>query len=398
MSHNGFAGLRFAAGSEGSALRSLGHTNAMQAGVVLDADRILLVGNFIGLDASGTRTLGNTLHGVFNAGGPNNTIGGSDADDGVLDGVVHARNVISGNTQHGIVIGGLIGDAAAIRGALVDYLGTVAPESASKLVDSVLQQVSEGMGGGGISFAVIVALWAASSGMAAVMTALNHAYEVEETRSWWKARLVAILLTLALMVLIGVSLILLTYGAEIAGSIAASWGFGPAFTTVWQILQWPVLIGLVLLAFNLLYLYAPNIKHWEFHWLMPGTVVGVALWLLASFGFNVYVSNFGSYNVTYGSLGTVVILLLWFYVTGIAILIGAQVNSEIELASDKVGGAEDNGHDDWTHEVTGGGVLKAQHPEFEMWSQGIHARSGVACADCHMPYQREGAGRGFGRC
>ena len=240
------------------------------------------------------------------------------------------------------LIGGFIGNAAAVRGALVSYLGSVAPENASRLVDTVLQQISDGMGGGGISFAAVVALWAASSGMAAVMNALNRAYEVEETRSWWRTRLVAILLTLALIALIGGALLLMTYGAQIAGAIAESWGLGSAFTTAWRILQWPVLIGFVLLAFNLLYLYAPNIKHWEFHWLMPGTVVGVALWLVASFGFNLYVSNFGSYNVTYGSLGTVVILLLWFYVTGIAILVGAQVNSEIELASDMIGGPEDN--------------------------------------------------------
>ncbi len=244
------------------------------------------------------------------------------------------------------LIGDLIGDVAAIRGTLVSYLGTVAPESASKLVDSVLQEISEGMGGGGVSLALIVALWAASSGMAAIMHALNRAYEVEESRVWWKARLVAILLTLALMVLIGAALTLMTYGAQIGEAIAANFGLGSAFATGWEILQWPVLIGFVLLAFNLLYLYAPNIKHWDFHWLMPGTVVGVALWLLASIGFSVYVNNFGSYNVTYGSLGTVVILLLWFYVTGIAILIGAQVNSEIELASDKVGSPEDSEGDE----------------------------------------------------
>lgn len=238
-------------------------------------------------------------------------------------------------------IGGFLGNSAAVRSALVDYLGVIAPQSASQLVDSVLQQISSGMSGGGISFAVLIALWAASSGMAAIMSALNSAYEVEETRPWWKARLIAILLTLALIALIGGALILVTFGAQIAGAIAANFGLGSAFTTAWQILQWPVLIGFVLLAFNLLYLYAPNIKHWEFHWLMPGTVVGVALWLLASFGFSIYVSNFATYSSTYGSLGTVVILLLWFYVTGIAILVGAQVNSEIELASDKVGGPEE---------------------------------------------------------
>ena len=237
-------------------------------------------------------------------------------------------------------LGSLVGEDSTVRSALMKYFDAVAPDSASALVDGILLQVAKGTSGGGITFGLLVAFWAASSGMVAVINALNDAYDVKETRPWWKARLVAIALMLALIALIGTALLLVTYGAAIAGAISSSFGLGSAFTTAWSILQWPILLGFVLLAFNLLYLYAPNLKHWNWHWLMPGTVAGVGLWLLASYCFNLYVSNFATYSLTYGSLGTAVVLLLWFYVTGIAILVGAQINSAIEGASDNVGGPE----------------------------------------------------------
>lgn len=238
------------------------------------------------------------------------------------------------------LFGHLVGEGAAARAALTNYLGTLAPESAARLVDTIIRQVTEGASGGKLVFSLLVALWAGSSGMAAIVNALNAAYEVDETRPWWKARLVALGLTIALVVLISTALTLVLYGGHVAGMAASYFGFGDTFKTVWSVLRWPLVLAFVLLAFNLLYLYAPNLKHWGWHWLMPGTVVGVGLWLLASFGFNVYLSHFNTYQATYGSLGTMIVLLLWFYLTGIAILVGGEVNSEIERASGKVGGAE----------------------------------------------------------
>lgn len=231
------------------------------------------------------------------------------------------------------LVGYFLGARSTIRESLIKYLGAVAPESATNLIDATLQEVAQGAGGGKLSFGLLVALWAASSGVLAISNALNIAYEVEETRPWWKARLVALALMFALMVLIITPLLLIIYGGGIAEAVAASLGLGNAFMMAWKILQWPIVLAFVLLAFNLLYLYAPNIKHWDWHWLMPGTVVGVALWLLVSFAFNLYLSFFNTYSATYGSLGTVIVLLLWFYLTGIAILIGGEVNSEIERAS-----------------------------------------------------------------
>ena len=239
-----------------------------------------------------------------------------------------------------VLFGYFIGGGEEARRALTNYLGALAPESATGLVDTIIRQVTEGAGGGRLVFSLLVALWAGSSGMVAIINALNAAYEVVETRPWWKARLVAVGLMIALVVLISSALILLLYGGDIAGVAASHFDFGDTFRTAWKFLQWPLVLGFVLLAFNLLYLYAPNLKHWGWHWLMPGTVIGVGLWLLASFGFNLYLSYFNTYEATYGSLGTVIVLMLWFYLTGIAILTGAEVNSEIERASDKIGDAE----------------------------------------------------------
>lgn len=219
---------------------------------------------------------------------------------------------------------------SALRAGLAGFLQAVGPDAASRLVMDFLQRLTEELGAGGISFGLLIALWAASSGMVALMNALNEAYEIREGRSWWKRRLVALGLTLALLSLIIAALLLVVYGRHGTRIIAAALGVRGAFAAAWQFLEWPLAVAFVLLVFNLLYLYAPNLRHRNWRWLMPGTVTAVALWLLASYGFNLYVSHFGSYNVVYGSLGAVIVLLLWLYLTGIAILVGAQVNSEIE--------------------------------------------------------------------
>jgi membrane protein len=228
------------------------------------------------------------------------------------------------------LLGSYVEGQSALRAALAGFLDAMGPHAASKLVSDFLQRLTEGLGAGGVSSGLLVALWAASSGMVALMNALNEAYEVEERRSWWIRRLVALGLTIALLSLIIATLLLVIYGRQGAQAIAAALRVRGAFAAAWQLLEWPLAVAFVLLVFNLLYLYAPNLRHRKWHWLMPGTVVAVALWLLASYGFSVYLSRFGSYNAVYGSLGAVVVLLMWLYLTGVAILIGAQVNSEIE--------------------------------------------------------------------
>ncbi len=235
------------------------------------------------------------------------------------------------------VIGIFLGSGTGLRHSLFNYLGQVLPGSSAELVSTTMRQVSEGSSGGKISFGIIAALWAASNGMGAVSESLNVAYDVKETRPWWKTRLTSVLLTIALAVLIITALVLVLYGGKIAESVAGHFGLGDVFTIAWKILQWPIVLAFVLLAFALLYYFAPDTKNQKWTYVTPGTVIGVALWLLVSLAFRLYLSRFDSYNKTYGSLGAVIVLMLWLYLTGAAILIGGEINSEIEHAAAKAG-------------------------------------------------------------
>jgi len=238
------------------------------------------------------------------------------------------------------VIGIVIGPGTGTRHQLFSYLARIMPPSAFQLIDATMVEVSNGSGGGKISFGLLAALWAASNGMTAITESLNVAYDVQETRPWWKTRLVAITLTIALSVLIIASLLLVVAGGHIGESVAGHFGFGSAFATGWKIVQWPVVLAVMILAFALIYYFAPDLRRQAWQWLTPGAAIGVALWLLVSLGFRVYLQYFDSYNKTYGSLGAVIILMLWLYFTGAAVLIGGEINSEIENAAAEQGAPE----------------------------------------------------------
>jgi membrane protein len=231
------------------------------------------------------------------------------------------------------VLGQFAEAGSELRTNLLSLLGSVVPQEAGDLIHETIDKVEEGSGGGKISFGILATLWAASNGMTAICQTLNIAYEVEETRPWWKVRLISLGLTVALAALILSALTLMLFGGHIAEYVAASFSFGQVFTLAWKILQWPVVLIFVLVAFGLIYYLAPNVKDRRWHWVSPGAASAVVLWLIVSFAFRAYLSYFNSYNATYGSLGAVIILMLWFYLTGAAILIGGEVNSEIELAT-----------------------------------------------------------------
>ena len=231
------------------------------------------------------------------------------------------------------LLGLLLQSGPVLQETLHKYLAAVVPESASDLINTTLQEVTRGSSGGKLSLALLFALWTATQGMAAIIESLNVAYEVEESRPWWKKQLIGLGLTIVSFGLIAWALLLMIFGGRLSEIMVSTFGFSTFIAGVWKVLQWPLLLGFVLTAFNTLYLYAPNVKHRRWHWLMPGTVVGVALWLMVSFGFKLYLSLFDRFTITYGSIGTVIILLLWLYLSGTAILIGGTVNSEIERAS-----------------------------------------------------------------
>jgi len=235
------------------------------------------------------------------------------------------------------ILGIIAGDNPEMREDMFRYFGTLLPGDAAQLVSSTVNETITKSGGGKISFGILAALWAASNGMGAICNSLNVAYGVKETRPFWKTRLTAVLLTIALAVLIITALVGVLYGHDIAEAVAGKFGLGTAFEWTWKIVQWPIILAFVLLAFGLIYYFAPNVEEASWHWVSPGAAMGVGLWLLVSFGFSLYLSYFNSYNATYGSLGAVIILMLWFYLTGAAILIGGEINSEIEHAAAEAG-------------------------------------------------------------
>lgn len=222
-----------------------------------------------------------------------------------------------------------------IRDAIFDRLSSVVPDSMVRLFVRLLDHLAA-QPGGPLTWGILVALWAASSGMVATIRGLNLAYDVKEERPWWRRRLVGVALTLVFMLLLAVAMLLLAYGVPIAEAVAYRMRLGEAFLLAWRLGQWPVIFGFVLLAFDLLYHYAPNRPpnrpHLPGGWLQPGTLIAIALWLAASLGLKYFVANFAHYNVAYGSLGAVIVLLLWFYLTGIAILAGAEINAQLENA------------------------------------------------------------------
>jgi membrane protein len=215
---------------------------------------------------------------------------------------------------------------------ILEMLGQMLPGEALQLVQENVRDLVTKPRGGLLSFGLLAALWTSSSAITAIIDALNRAYDVEEGRPWWKVRIIAILLTVGLSLFMIVSIVLLTFGPQIGGWIADQVGLGRAFQIAWNLLRWPVIIGLLILAMALIYYVAPDVEQ-DWHWITPGSIVAVIGWLLASLGFSYYVNNFGSYNATYGTIGAVIVLLTWMYVSGFFILVGGEINAEIEHAA-----------------------------------------------------------------
>jgi membrane protein len=239
------------------------------------------------------------------------------------------------------LFGYFAGTGSHLQRKLMTYLGSVIPGSAFRLVTATIEEVIAARGTGKLSFGILAALWAASSGINALGQALNAAYDVRETRPWWKVRLISVALTVTLAVLIISALLIVLYGGRLGHFLFASFHEGHPFKITWKILQWPIALAFVFLAFGLIYQFAPNLpakrrggrlpkSDYRRRWLSPGVLVAVLLWLLVSLGFRLYLHFFNSYSATYGSLGALIILMLWFYLTGAAILLGGEVNCELE--------------------------------------------------------------------
>jgi membrane protein len=238
----------------------------------------------------------------------------------------------------------LLGVAAAhgvdVRSAIFQYLARFLPGSASDLIDKTANEVINSSGGGKLTFGLIFSLWTASGGTTTMMSTLNDAYDVRESRSWVKVRLIALAVTLVLIALVVAGSVLAVAGGHIAQSFGNDLGLGTAMIIGWRVVSWIAAIALVVFAFALIYYYGPDVKEQHWYWITPGSILGVALWVLASVVFRLYLHFFNSYSRTYGSLGAVIILLVWLYVTGLAFLIGGEINAEIEHAAAEHGHPE----------------------------------------------------------
>ena len=211
-------------------------------------------------------------------------------------------------------------------------LGPVVSPEVLKLIQDQMQHLANAESGGLLTFGVLGAVWSSSAALVSIVDALNRAYDIEESRPWWKVRLVAMGLTIGLAVFILVALTLVLAGPAIATYLDERLSMGSAVKWTWLILQWPVALALVALALGIVFYFGPDADQ-DWAWITPGALLGSVLWLLVSLATKVYVANFTDYNAAYGSVGGVMVVLLWMYVSSIAFLAAAEVNAEIEHAS-----------------------------------------------------------------
>jgi len=211
-------------------------------------------------------------------------------------------------------------------------LGQFAPPELLSLIRDQLTSLSGTADTGIFSVGFLGALWSSSAALVGLISALNRAYDLEESRPWWKIRVTAILLTAGLALFVVTAFTLVVAGPELGAAVAGRFGVGDAFTWTWTVLQWPVAFALVTVAIGLVYYFGPDAEQ-EWVWVSPGAIAATTLWLIGSLAFRVYIVNFGSYQQTYGLVGVVIVLMLWFYLSGLCLIIGAEMSAEIEHAA-----------------------------------------------------------------
>jgi membrane protein len=213
--------------------------------------------------------------------------------------------------------------------AVMDLFYQVLPQEAASEFEGVIAEVTTQQRAGLLSFGAIATLWAASSGVYASMQFLNGTYGVPEGRPYWKTRGMAILLTLMFAVLVIGAFGLIIFGGVLQDWLVSNFGLGGVLLVLFAIFRWLVIFSLLLLGFALMYYFGPDVDQ-KFKFITPGSVVGVVILAVATVGFRIYIENFGDYSATYGSLGAVMILMLWLYIVGLVLLIGSEINAIVE--------------------------------------------------------------------
>jgi membrane protein len=227
---------------------------------------------------------------------------------------------------------GLVGDPASTTKTITDIVTKIGPSSAAQTFAGPIKSITSHKSTAGIMGIVglVAALWSASGYIGAFMRASNVIYETPEGRPIWKLRPLQLLVTLVMLILLVVVALALVLTGPIVTAVAGPLGVGSAAVSVWNIAKWPVLLLIVLLMFAILFYASPNVKLVGLRWVTPGVLFALVVWLVASAAFAFYVANFGSYDKTYGTLGGVVVFLVWVWITNVALLLGMELNAERE--------------------------------------------------------------------
>jgi membrane protein len=227
---------------------------------------------------------------------------------------------------------GLVGDPETTTRKVTEVIAEIGPESAAETFSGPVESIASNRGTAGFAFVLglAVALWSASGYVGAFIRASNLIYATEESRPFWKLRPLQIAITLAMVLLAALLAVGLVLTGPIVDAIAGVVGLGSTAVTIWEIAKWPVMAAVFVGMVSLLYYTAPDAELRGFRWVTPGAGVAIAVWALASAGFALYVANFGSYDKTYGTLGGLVALLVWFWITNVAILFGHALNAQLE--------------------------------------------------------------------
>ncbi|MFN8217410.1 MAG: YihY/virulence factor BrkB family protein [Solirubrobacterales bacterium] len=227
---------------------------------------------------------------------------------------------------------GLFGSAQGTTETLTEIITEIGPASAAETFSGPIESITESRGTAGVALVlgIALALWSASGYVGAFMRAANVVYETPEGRPFWKLRPLQLAVTLAMILMLALLAIGLVLTGPIVDAIAGPLGIGGTAVAIWNLAKWPLMALVFLLMVGVLYYAAPNVKLRGPRWVSPGALVAIVVWILASAGFSFYVANFGSYDKTYGTLAGLIVLLVWFWITNLAILFGLQLNAELE--------------------------------------------------------------------
>ncbi len=225
------------------------------------------------------------------------------------------------------IFGLILRSADGFKSETYAYIGRVMPGAASELVRRTIDEVVSNSSGGKLTIALIVTLWSASAGIDSIRSGLNAVYGLRDSRMWLRTKIQSVLLTGVLSIIFGVVLTIVFYGWNLFEVTLGKLGFPVASPAILTVIQWASILLLMLFAFEVIYNLLPDFRRFRWKWVTPGSIAAIALWLILTTGFRVYISYFNSYDRTYGSLGAVIILLLWLYLTALVVMVGGAINT-----------------------------------------------------------------------